>query len=502
MASIILCMIGMATHHLVLNYVCRSFQHDYDIWFYTGRVAPFSFNFPIIRLSSALAGLFLSLAFFPSRVRFGFLGALVCAAIPSKYSPGVFFTVFTCWWAYCVYSEREIPPTVSRWAFVAALVLGTGLRVDAWAHTAYAPLGQDVGPMVGMARDTHRFYDSGLREPLWVNIAKLSTTLLHTEDSWAVSLPFLLISLAWMPAVYFIGGSIFNRRLSLCSVWLVAVNRSLVYYATRGMRVELYGLLLFLVIGFVCSRVELDGKRTVALALSIAAMCLTRLNGLILGIYFLAVLIITRRLHWLRVLFVFAVIMGAMSPYLIYAKRKYGHADYMLRMNATWTLNMEFAGQPGFPTKEEIATDACVGKKITFTQYLFEYHTVAQVIKFYLIGLAKATLGQHASYVHYTPGGPWWILCFIVGCLACLFRPQRAWLVLHYIVSLHAVPIMIGSVNLDWRHVLSIYPLISLLTAFGFASILDPTVMSPDEGHDVQVPAGCQTIGDSSNDVA
>ncbi|MFH1739658.1 MAG: glycosyltransferase family 39 protein, partial [bacterium] len=415
---IAVCVCGMMMSELVLNYVQRSFVHNYDIWFYFDRIVPFRPEIPIVRLFAAATGILLSRALFASKWWPSALAALACVLISPKYSPGVLFCVFICWWAFRIYSQRETAPTASHWAFWAAVVLGTGLRVDAWMQTAYAQLGNDVGPMVRLARESSWFYDSGFREPLWVNISKLSMFLFGTDGNWAICFPYLLLSIVWMPAVYTIGGNIFDRRLSLAAVWLIACNRSLVYYVTRGMRVELYGLLLFIVIGFVCSRTKLDGKRTLFLALALVGICLTRLTGLTLSVYFAAVLVITRRIHWTRAVLLCIVAAGAITPYMVYCKQKYGHTDYMLRLNSTWVRNLEFAGQPGFPTKEEVAENACVGEQVNFREYLFRYHTVGQIIQLYAVGFMKGVFGEHAAYVHYAPGGVWWMLCFTVGCFA------------------------------------------------------------------------------------
>ena len=70
--------------------------------------------------------------------------------------------------------------------------------------------------------------------------------------------------------------------------------------------------------------------------------------------------------------------------------KNYGDPLYTVNQYTRFYANREFAGKPGFPTEEELATKGMyTGGKITPFEYYFSLHTPGQIIQYSTIGFLK-----------------------------------------------------------------------------------------------------------------
>lgn len=453
---------------LVRQYMLWSIRHDTNLWFYDGRLAPFSLQVPIVRVGAGLAALFMGWAIGRGRWPIAMVLMVAAMVVSPVYSPAVLFFLFIAWWMREIYRDSPVNETQLGWMVLAGIVIGTALRVDIWMATAYAHLEQDTDGVVQLYIDeTNWFFDSGFREPLWVNIIKATVAVLGTTSNWAVTLPDMLFSILWMPLVYYGGSRLFDRRIALCALWLIAVHRSLVWYASRALRLEMYGLFLFLIMVWVMLPGKRSWRQVIGLAVVSALLCLTRMQGMMLVVYFSVMLLVLQKIRWTQAVLICAVAYSVMVPYMLDAKQRFGTFQPAQTENLRWILEREFPDRPEFATKSEI----------TVGDYLLKYHTPLDIARLYCLGLFKIALGSPAAYTHFAPGVVWWMLCFLVGSAACFISPYRTLFNLHHLFLLHVVPLFIGAIDIDWRLVLWNYLLYALLTAFGFAVLLNPKTL-------------------------
>lgn len=445
----------------VRNFVIRSFQHDFNIWFYTDRIKPFPLSLPIVQTAALMAGLCLGKAMFQS-TRWIFL-FLFIVLIPPVYAASLLFVVFIVWWSINTYQQKKLPSSTFAWAFAAAFILSVGLRLDAWMHTAFAPLVSDVEGVVDIAETTRWFYDTDWREPVWVNLVKITRFLFGSRDNWVITLPFFLVSLTWVPIIYYFGSRIFDRNIALLAIWLVAVNRSLVYYSTRGMRVELFGILLFIVYAYPLLRIRFTERQMVTFVLSGILVSLTRIHALGLTVYSMGVALLRKRCSWANGLWMTIVIFIFVMPYPLYQYVMFGNTLHTTHKVTAWMLGTEQGG------KDEMIAQGGV----TLKEYTLRHKAVELVVN-YVKGLYRIFLSEHAAYVHFVPFGLWWALMYLTGLACCLLAFRTSWFIPHIVFGMHLVPAFVGAIYVDWRHILSLYPTIALITAYGYTALLSP----------------------------
>jgi hypothetical protein len=80
-------------------------------------------------------------------------------------------------------------------------------------------------------------------------------------------------------------------------------------------------------------------------------------------------------------------------PHLYSVNKIHGTPLHTVNIYTRFYVNREFAGQEGFPTKEELATKGMyTGRKITPFEYYFSLHTPWQFFHYSTVGFAKIHL--------------------------------------------------------------------------------------------------------------
>ncbi len=232
-----------------------------------------------------------------------------------------------------------------------------------------------------------------IREPFFLLVAKAAFVLLGSSDTHlrfvSLAASLLAIVLAWR-----LGG----RLLGAGWAWLPAAGLAfsvpLVVESGRGLRleVEMVLLLLFADVLFVAPRLR-QISRFVLAGLVGGLLVLTRSSHMP-GLIVLLVLGAGRwaarpRRRLLLAGVAGGLIAGLYAPHAAALYRIHGDAFYDQARHSRWFANKEFAGQPGFPSKDEVARDAYTGPRITFWEYVFKRHTPGQVVLSYFRGYGK-----------------------------------------------------------------------------------------------------------------
>ncbi len=181
--------------------------------------------------------------------------------------------------------------------------------------------------------------------------------------------------------------------------WMYAASSQANYLAVAALRHTTMGVLLVSLVLLLLSRPRrraLRWARAAAVCLLCAALPLVRISSLavvpliVVGWAALRVLGNRRerpaRVTILEAAAYLAVAVLAVSPYLLACRREHGHPFSAMNKHATFWRNHEFAGRPGFPTKEEVIRDSYTGEPITSGQYVFGLHTLPQVAARYADG--------------------------------------------------------------------------------------------------------------------
>jgi hypothetical protein len=126
---------------------------------------------------------------------------------------------------------------------------------------------------------------------------------------------------------------------------------------------------------------------------------------------------------------------------------------------------MEFAGQPGFRSREQLERNAYVGPRITYAQYLFGLHPASEVVQGTLRGYWKLFRNMRLDRGA-NPGAPVAALNVVlqilalVGFVLALFSSRDRWLPIAFVLAEWAPSFLYDRRLVEpFRHTYQGYPL-------------------------------------------
>lgn len=231
------------------------------------------------------------------------------------------------------------------------------------------------------------------REPFFPLIAKAVFAVFGSSDTHlrlvSLGASLLVIALTWRLG---------RRLLGEAWAWLpaaaVAFSVPLVVESGRGLRleVEMVLLLLFADVAFANSRLQPFPRFVIAG--SLAGLLLLTRSSYLPGLTVLLILAAWRSDAALRSRALLgglgiSIMVALYAPHVAALYRVHGDPFYDQAKLTRWLANVEFAGQPGFPTKEDVARNAFVGPRISFWEYIFKLHTPGEIATGFIRGFGK-----------------------------------------------------------------------------------------------------------------
>ncbi len=278
------------------------------------------------------------------------------------------------------------------------------------------------------------------REPVFIYLQHLWLEMIGRQELHAVFLS-LLASLVWIAASSLAIGALLGSWTGIVVALLLAIDDVWIRNAVIGLREETAGALLMLeVAALYCWPSRQSGGRGRlwwAAPLCAAFAGLTRLDALPFGLFVLAWAAVTQRWplrHMLTAVVVLSLILGGTLGG--YARAR-GEASPSSTIVATMNWRDEFQDRLGTPGFEP-------DRRVTAFEYLFVYHTPAQLAWYTIRGAARIYGTQLFDSLHYRvarwssvlgPAGrfagldqPWFpSVVFLTGCAGLLARRRRRW---------------------------------------------------------------------------
>ena len=429
---------------------------------------------------------------------------------------GVFFLLFLT--GYAILQRRiTIPQLINLVMPMAAVLLAAYLRWNELARIAGALLEPDAQDYLNYAHIMSLFTSTGFysgefgfREPLYIFTAKLLCSLLGYSETHLRMVSFLF-SLVVVYLTYKIGREWFSPVAGLAAALIVAVHPALIALSARGLREEMFTalLLLFIYVGFIRSTMP-RLWRLLLTGLLMGGILLVRSESIAVLIILLLCYPLCNKQLWNYRMVAAAAAIGCLLllPQFSAMNAKYGDPFAAFKHHARFYANLEFAGQPGFPTKEEIAEKGMyTGPPVSPFEYYFSYHTPWQLIKYTTIGFAKincampfafasetgnmrriidtfkalppnatgrqriaavsfALTAVKKNFVNYCMLG-FVALTFLAGVL--LLLRDRCWMMFVCLVALQLQTAFVGYLDIDKRLTVPAYPLIALCCGYAIA---------------------------------
>ncbi|MDX1778899.1 MAG: glycosyltransferase family 39 protein, partial [Thermodesulfobacteriota bacterium] len=307
---------------------------------------------------------------------------------------------------------------------------------------------------------------------------------------------------------YTIGKEWFNGVVGLIAAFIMAIHPYLIELSVRGLRAEWFATLVLLFVYYSFVKLPLDARlRTLITGLLIGCMLLTRSESLLMVVICLVVYPLAARTKWNYKMVFTALLLGItlLIPHQYRMYKNYGDPLYTVNQYTRFYANREFAGKPGFPTEEELATKGMyTGGKITPFEYYFSLHTPGQIVQYSTIGflrihltmplyfaLGKGNLKSMEHALEKLKTNPnfrqlvasvtgtisilkrnlldyalasLFLVSFVLGVLLIAFSPHRMLLVFMFIFQVQTS--FIAYVGIDTRLTVHSYPFIALCCGY------------------------------------
>lgn len=360
-----------------------------------------------------------------------------------------------------------------EWAGVATIFVATCVgAVERWDFLDMArgyPVDSDVVSYMAYARSldwlssNHGFYSGsfGEREPL--HVAALNLWFKVWGDTfpairlYTVTESILLVALCgafvWrVSGLWMLGG---------IAAWVVALNQVVVEESVRGLRTESMTLLLLVAVGLWLRARGWGGA--VLLGIAIGSMALLQSPAITIVPFLLGVGWITNvwcqrsgygvippgQWTWGQVIFVGLLAASLYLPHTYGLYTVYGDPAKPSNGYARWNANFEFPariGTPGFPSAAEFAANPYAGPQLTYSEYLFQLHTVQALLKGQIVGWTESSGYMSTSL---TPHVKEYIFLYHASGIRAVMRHVTAGVIVVFALSLALT--VIGWVDL-WRY--------------------------------------------------
>lgn len=212
-----------------------------------------------------------------------------------------------------------------------------------WVLYSAVPMG-DPAAFPGMAKASHYFYDSGIREPVLIALTK-ALLALGAGDQASVRLVTVIVFAASGLLIAFFAGRTYGLAAGLAAALLFAVNPYAGFYSVQGVSNLTSGLFL-MIFCFGLAGKGTSGRNAALLGVAGGLCMLCRLENILVVLLALCVSF-SLDISKSRAKFcagIFAVALFLTLPYMVYQYRQYGHPLYSQTMAARFWENTEKNG--------------------------------------------------------------------------------------------------------------------------------------------------------------
>lgn len=360
--------------------------------------------------------------------------------------------------------------------FIGILLLAFSLRLDHLV-TSPNPLDPDVGSYrnAPIQKSFLNFYDASSREPLWPFVYKIVFSVFGESDM-IIRIITIFFSILIVSLTFKVGKEFANDFVGLFAAFLVAINPFLIFNSIRGLKMEIFTCLLLLMFYYLFIREMNLKKRLITVGILGGLACLLRLESLVIVFFVLGYFIIKNIIRkpqdykkitiWTACGILITLIM--VGPFMYNCYKEKGDPFFPLTKHTVAWRNIEFKGQEGFLTVEEVRANLYTGKKVTGAEYVFKMHTPKQIAKYITKGYYDS-FNKHIK-LSGTRNPPYdkkirFIFWFgLLGILLLLFLRKFDIIVMMSIsIFPNVFTVYLGASS---RHVMHIYPFFAIITAW------------------------------------
>lgn len=353
----------------------------------------------------------------------------------------------------------------------AIVLLGFSLRWNLMVENAGHLLDPDARGYYTIATTSPGLFQTAcdippyVREPFFIWAIKVF--FLFTPNT-ETSLRFftLLLSLGALVGGAYFGRALGNAFVGLVVAFLMAVNSNLIFMSVRGLRLELY---ILVILAFAACLMFLRPKTLRGfslLGIATGILYLSRVTSLGFAVLLLPLVGIIRRWKAMHIVFVLGIGFLLLTPHLVfnYSYNSLGDPFFSGNIHARFYRNIEFQGQEGFPSVEAVRANPYTGPPISTFHYLFGLNSIPQVVQTSLRGFVRTFFTAYAKGILLDDNVVLFAL-YLVGLVSLVLAPTRMLLLIMFFVEMPTL--FLAGKAVDWRLVAHIAPFVYCCVGMG-----------------------------------
>jgi hypothetical protein len=240
--------------------------------------------------------------------------------------------------------------------------------------------------------DPGKWFGGDFREPLWP-LANSVPIHIFGADPTVLRMSSVVMFTCLVLCTQYLAAEALGRRFAIAVGVILASSEWLALQSVTGLREETAALGAVLVcVVAIRLRPGWAGPLLLGVLAGLAAMI--RWDTLILTLPILVGAFVQHRVPARRVAASAGALFAIVVPYCVGNARTYGDPFYQSNIHAVFFRNLEFAGQPGFPTKAELQVNAFAGPRDSWPHYLFRLHSTRWVAKHTVTGSINTALAD------------------------------------------------------------------------------------------------------------
>ena len=379
-----------------------------------------------------------------------------------------FLVIIGCWiLVLSRRTERDI-----RYACILTLLflvsLGLYYRMQLLQIHKNMPLAPDGITYFNIARQKGALYQTDIREPAYIWLLKIYYLFVPARPE-NIRILSIFLSLVSFPLVYGLASRLIHPLAGLGAVLLLATSQNFMCQNLRGLRLELLVLTLLAIILLLLDE---KGVRTLprsfALGILITVSLLNTL-GLLAPLFLMMVYFLVRKRLTMKCALISLALAALFSlPHFLHNQKTFGDPFFSTNIHAKYYRNMEFMGQSGFPTYEEVSVNSYCGENISTIQYIFQLHSwdviLSRTFRGFVMTYVTDTLQER-----FLDDNKFLFWIYILGLIIFIVKKRFDFLVCLVLLNLpfyflNGTP----ALEFDFRLLIHAQPLVAIILASGF----------------------------------
>lgn len=299
----------------------------------------------------------------------------------------------------------------------------------------------------------------GNKESIIMYIFQFFWKIFGFESEMGIRVSSVFFHLMTIILVFWYGKKIKSFTTGLIAALFIGTQTYLIELSTRGLRDTAFTFFIT-VFAYLLFETNLKKLKNIVSIITIGILTIyLRLHSLLqLVSITLFFSFLTKKIIAGLLIIIFLIITAL--PLIQNNLKVYKTWNYSESMHLKWNTNVEFAGKPGFPSKESVTINPFQGPEISNVTYFFKFHSLPDLVISTLKGVGKAFVDL------YFKNNNFGLILFLAGAWL-MIQQKKYWYILFLIFWLEVPHFFLVTKNLvEYRSMTQSLPFISLVIGY------------------------------------